>query len=90
MFVLTTLRLIEDNRHMGAARKSKFKGRTVNVQPWYCDECARYGAVGLVATPGGGSETPINNIRASHRAVSPTCAGNHVAICALETLRLGD
>jgi len=90
VFKLTRLQLIEYNRNMDAARKSKFKGKTVNVQPWYCDECARYGAVGLVATPGGGSETPINNIRASHRAVSPTCAGRHVAICAIETLHLGD
>ena len=90
LFVLTALRLIEYNRHMDAARKSKLKGKTVNVQPWFCDDCGRYGAVGLVAAAGGGSESPINDIRASHRALSPKCVGRHVTICALETLHLGD
>jgi hypothetical protein len=75
---------------MDAARQSKLKGTIANVQPWFYDDCAKYGAVGLVAAAGGGSESPINDIRASHRAVSPKRAGRHVTICALETLQLGD
>ena len=90
LFVLTARRFIEYNRHMAAARKSKFKGKTVNVQPWFCDDCVRYGAVGLVAAAAGGSESPITDIRASHRALSPKCAGRHVTICGLEMLHLGD
>jgi hypothetical protein len=90
LFVLTALRFIEYNRQMDVARKSKLKGKTVNVQPWFCEDCVRYGAVGLVAAAGGGSESPINDIRASHRALSPKCAARHVTICALETLHLGD
>jgi hypothetical protein len=72
------------------ASKSKLRNKKVNVQPWFCDACARYGAVGLVPVQGGGSESPINDINASHRAVSPTRDGRHVVICAVQSLDLQD
>lgn len=49
----------------------------------------RYGAVGLVPTPDGGSESPIVAIQASHRAVSPDCTGR-LAICSLQAMDLSD
>ena len=71
-------------------RKSKFRNKTLNIQPWFCDDCARYGAVGLVPAAGGGSESSIAAIQASHGAVSPNCGGRRLNICALQPLDLTD
>ena len=75
---------------MASDRRPKFRNKTVNVQPWFCDDCAKYGAVGLVTRADGGSESPVPAIQASHLALSPDCGGRRLVICALQTLDLTD
>ena len=71
--------------------KDQGSGTKVSMSShWFCDDCAKYGAVGLVPAPEGGSESSINAIQASHRAVSPDCEGRRLAVCALQTLDLTD
>ena len=85
-----TGRVFELNLHVASGQKSKFRNKTVHVQPWFCDDCGKYGAVGLVPVPGGVSESPITAIQASHQAVSPECDSRCLAVCSLQTLDLTD